>query len=311
MSFPEFHEGEKAKLAKAALILAHQIHYFFNRDFEEVYKFRNPRVVSEFIKAHILYGLYDSLPPAKTPFQLESSLLPFSNSFSEFFYNTFFLDGLKKNISDTFNGKFYSDLLEKFSSNSSDNYEIQVVFRKLGHDILPSDIIKRFFGDEYTVAISEEERLVPIISTAFFSTDSDYTIVLRSVDGEKPFFLGQLGFYIYEDALVVNQIQGISVGSAYRILNNGTFDKANPYRQFRRKYSEAMKNIKWSKVLLGTIVNIAEEFKLKLKVISAQNHILTKIPGHLSYGRAGMIYNATAKALGFKKDVDGNYILSF
>ena len=300
--FPEFYEGEKAKLAEAALYVSKEIYLYlfeyFKRNYESAEsKVEIPKGLS--LEQFFLSSIEKKGFPSKTPEQLKLEVegLSYNNKLLQFFKEYFF-PGVLDSTGIVFDEYFYSNLLQKVpSKESGKNYELVSLFRRMYAIKMPQRLYEFLLNTgSFNPPSNKKAILVPIISTQLFYTDSDYNIALIKKDGDsdKYFFLANLGFYIYEDTIVVNQIQG-------RKLDDVVYEK----------YAEAMKNIEWSKVLLGTIVNIAEEFKLKLKVISAQNHILTKIPGHLSYRRAGMIYNATAKALGFKKDIDGNYILSF
>ena len=299
---PEFYEGEKAKLAEAALYVSKELYLYlfeyFKRNYESaIYKAKNPKRYIN-LESFFLHSIKEKGFPSKTPEQLKLEVegLSYNNKLLQFFKEYFF-PGVLDSTGIVFDEYFYSNLLQKFSSKESGkNYELVSLFRRMYAIKMPQGLYEFLLNTgSFNPPSNKKDILVPIISTKHFYTDSDYNIILvYGLTSGNPLFLANLGFYIHEDTIVVNQIQGKKFdGVVYE------------------EHTRAMKNIKWSKVLLGTMVNIAEEFKLKLKVISAQNHILTKIPGHLSYRRAGMIYNATAKALGFKKDVDGNYILSF
>ena len=300
---PEFYEGEKARLAEASLYVSKKIYFYlfdyFKKNYESAINKAKSHKKYINLESFFLHSIKEKGFPSKTPEQLKLEVegLSSNNKLLQFFKEYFF-PGVLDSTGIIFDKSFYSNLLQEFSSKESrENYSLISLFRRMYAIEMPQGLYEFLLNTgSLNPPSNKKDILVPIISTEHFYTDSDYNIALTKKDGDsdKYFFLANLGFYIYEDTIIVNQIQG-------RKFDGVVYEK----------YVKAMKNIEWSKVLLGTIVNIAEEFKLKLKVISAQNHVLTKIPGHLSYRRAGMIYNATAKALGFKKDADGNYILSF
>jgi len=114
----------------------------------------------------------------------------------------------------------------------------------------------------------------------YFDTKFNFCL---TYDGQ---LIASVGFDAAQDRMYIWQIQGI----------RGNRDKLKP--------------IKWERALASYAVQWAEKHGIpEVSIVSVDNNKWANMHGHLDKKHGKMIYDVTAKRIGFRdKDADGNYI---